>query len=199
MLLVRMSKDQYRLELTTKKQIQHLLTEYHYLSKQSVTFKSGFNVGLFCQDEIVGACVFTGFPVPELAKGCFGLERDQQEGLFELSRFVLRPDHQQSEYNLSSWFLSRSLKFLKAKKQPVKAVLSYADSHYHDGTLYKACNFSYHGLTDKKSDFWIQQPDGSFKKHARGSVRHLKGEWRPRTQKHRFLQVYDKSLQCLWN
>jgi len=199
LLLVRMSKDQYRLELTTKKQIQHLLTEYHYLSKQSVTFKSGFNVGLFCQDEIVGACVFTGFPVPELAKGCFGLERDQQEGLFELSRFVLRPDHQQSEYNLSSWFLSRSLKFLKAKKQPVKAVLSYADSHYHDGTLYKACNFSYHGLTDKKSDFWIQQPDGSFKKHARGSVRHLKGEWRPRTQKHRFLQVYDKSLQCLWN
>tara|TARA_Y100000114_G_C11611556_1_gene255361 strand:+ start:50 stop:634 length:585 start_codon:yes stop_codon:yes gene_type:complete len=194
-----MSKDQYRLELTTKKQIQHLLTEYHYLSKQSVTFKSGFNVGLFCQDEIVGACVFTGFPVPELAKGCFGLERDQQEGLFELSRFVLRPDHQQSEYNLSSWFLSRSLKFLKANKQPVKAVLSYADSHYHDGTLYKACNFSYHGLTDKKSDFWIQQPDGSFKKHARGSVRHLKGEWRPRTQKHRFLQVYDKSLQCLWN
>ena len=183
-----MSKDQYRLELTTKKQIQHLLTEYHYLAKQSVTFKSGFNVGLFCQDEIVGACVFTGFPVP-----------DQQEGLFELSRFVLRPDHQQSEYNLSSWFLSRSLKFLKANKQPVKAVLSYADSHYHDGTLYKACNFSYHGLTDKKSDFWIQQPDGSFKKHARGSVRHLKGEWRPRTQKHRFLQVYDKSLQCLWN
>ena len=199
MLLVRMSKDQYRLELTTKKQIQHLLTEYHYLAKQSITFKSGFNVGLFCQDEIVGACVFTGFPVPELAKGCFGLERDQQEGLFELSRFVLRPDHQQSEYNLSSWFLSRSLRFLKAKKQPVKAVLSYADSHYHDGTLYKACNFSYHGLTDKKSDFWIQQPDGSFKKHARGSVRHLKGEWRPRTQKHRFLQVYDKSLQCLWN
>ena len=193
-----MSKSNYRLELTCKKQIEPLLLDYHYLAKQSVTFKSGFNVGLFCGDEVVGACIFTGFPVPELAKGCFGLNRDEQQGLFELSRFVLRPDHQQQEYNLASWFLSRSLKFLKANKQPVKAVLSYADSQYHDGTLYKACNFSYYGLTDKKADFWIKQTDGTYKKHARGSVKYLEGEWRPRTRKHRFLQVYDKKLKCLW-
>ena len=193
-----MSKSNYRLELTCKKQIEPLLLDYHYLAKQSVTFKSGFNVGLFCGDEVVGACIFTGFPVPELAKGCFGLNRDEQQGLFELSRFVLRPDHQQQEYHLASWFLSRSLKFLKANKQPVKAGLSYADSQYHDGTLYKACNFSYYGLTDKKADFWIKQTDGTYKKHARGSVKHLEGEWRPRTRKHRFLQVYDKKLKCLW-
>ena len=194
-----MSKEQYRLDLTSKKEIEHLLTDHHYLAKQSVTFKSGFNVGLFSLGEVVGACIFTALPVPELAKGCFGLERDQQEGLFELSRFVLRPDHQQSEYNLSSWFLSRSLRFLRANKKPVRAVLSYADSEHHEGTLYKACNFTYYGLTDKKTDFWIKQPDGTFKKHSRGSVKHLDGEWRPRTQKHRFLQVYDKKLQCLWN
>ena len=63
-----MSKSNYRLELTCKKQIEPLLLDYHYLAKQSVTFKSGFNVGLFCGDEVVGACIFTGFPVPELAK-----------------------------------------------------------------------------------------------------------------------------------
>ena len=64
-----MSKEQYHLDLTSKKEIEPLLTDHHYLAKQSVTFKSGFNVGLFCRDEVVGACIFTALPVPELAKG----------------------------------------------------------------------------------------------------------------------------------
>ena len=35
----------------------------------------------------LAVCIFTGNPVPEIAKGVFGLEREnQQEGLFELSR-----------------------------------------------------------------------------------------------------------------
>ena len=193
-----MSKSSYSLAVTTKARVEKLLLEHHYLAKQSVTFKSGFNVGLFCGDEVVGACIFTGFPVPELAKGCFGLNRDEQQGLFELSRFVLRPDHQKKEHNLASWFLSRSLKLLRASKKLVRAVLSYADSYYHSGILYRACNFKYFGLSAKKADFWIKQSDGTFKKHSRGSVKNLEGEWRPRTRKHRFLQIYDNKLNCSW-
>jgi hypothetical protein len=49
------------------------------------------------------------------------------------------------------------------------------------GTIYRACNFSYFGLTDKKSDFWIKQPDDSFIKHSRGSTKGVEGEWRERS------------------
>ena len=192
-----MSKDDYSIFLTTKQQIVPLM-DFHYLSKEAITFRSGFNVGLFCQDKLVGACIFTGFPVPELAKGCFGLGRNEQDGLFELSRFVLHPQHQQKEHNLASWFLARSVRFL-IRQQPVRAVLSYADTAHHNGTLYKACNFDYYGLSDKKSDFWFRQKDGSFKKHSRGTTKGLDGEWRPRSRKHRFLKVFDKNLKCLWN
>ena len=168
-----MSKDDYSIFLATKQQIVPLM-DFHYLSKEAITFRSGFNVGLFCQ------------------------ERNEQDGLFELSRFVLHPQHQQKEHNLASWFLARSVRFL-IRQQPVRAVLSYADTAHHNGTLYKACNFDYYGLSDKKSDFWFRQKDGSFKKHSRGTTKGLDGEWRPRSRKHRFLKVFDKNLKCFWN
>jgi hypothetical protein len=53
-------------------------------------------------------------------------------------------------------------------------------------------------LTDKKSDFWIKQPDGSFIKHSRGPIKGLEGEWRERSRKHRYLMVFDKSLNIYW-
>jgi hypothetical protein len=54
-------------------------------------------------------------------------------------------------------------------------------------------------LTAIKKDFWILQEDGTYIKHQRGKIKGLKGEYRPRTRKHRYLIVYDKNLKCLWN
>jgi hypothetical protein len=65
-------------------------------------------------------------------------------------------------------------------------------------TIYRACNFKYYGLTEKRSDFWIKQPDGSFIKHSRGKTKGVDGEWRERSRKHRFLLVYDRNLTVLW-
>ena len=59
-------------------------------------------------------------------------------------------------------------------------------------------NFKYYGLTTQKTDFWFEQPDGSFIKHIRGKVKGAKGEWRPRPRKHRYLMVYDESLTPRW-
>ena len=73
----------------------------------------------------------------------------------------------------------------------VRAVLSYADADYHEGTIYKASNFEYYGLSDPKKDFWIKQNDGSFVKHSRGKMSGLNGEWRDRSRKHRFLMIAD--------
>ncbi len=54
------------------------------------------------------------------------------------------------------------------------------------------------GLQIKKTDFWIKQNDGTFLKHSRGKIKHLEGEWRKRSRKHRFVMLFDKILRMEW-
>ena len=196
-------KSDFYIDRVGKEDIKELLYTHHYLKDESKDFKSGWNYGLFKRTEwecplrigkCLAACIFTGLPVPEIAKGAFGLERNQQEGLFELSRLCVDPEIQKEEYNITSWFVSRCIKKFR-KDTSVRAILSYADSNHHTGIIYRACNFQYYGLTDKKSDFWIKQPDGSFIKHSRGPIKGLEGEWRERSRKHRYLMIFDKELK----
>jgi hypothetical protein len=193
-----MAKTDFYIDKVTKKQAEDLLLKYHYLSEISKSFKSGYNYGLFKNNDFcplniggpVGVCIFTGLPVPEIAQGAFGLKRNEQQGLFELSRLCLHPDTQSCEYNITSWFVSRSIRQLR-KDTEVKAIISYADSDYHSGTIYRACNFKYAGLTDPKKDFYYS--DGT--KHSRGRVKGSEGEWKERSRKHRYVMVFDKELE----
>ena len=196
-------KSDFYIDRVGKEEIKELLYTHHYLKDESKDFKSGFNYGLFKRSEwecplrignCLGACIFTGLPVPEIAVGAFGLERNQQEGIYELSRLCIHPDVQKEEHNITSWFVSRCIKRFK-KDARVSCILSYADANHHLGTIYRACNFSYFGLTDKKSDFWIKQPDDSFIKHSRGSTKGVEGEWRERSRKHRYLMIFDNELK----
>lgn len=190
-------KSDFFIKKIPKDDARGILLEFHYLKDLSKGFKSGINYGLYTSDGIVGVIIYTGFPVPELVQGLFGLSRDDQDGFFELSRLCIVPSIQASEHNIASWFVSKTIKLLR-KETKVRAILSYADADYHDGTVYRACNFGYYGLSDSKKDFWIKQPDGTFVKHSRGAIKNLDGEWRNRSQKHRYLLVYDKTLTVLW-
>ena len=145
-----MSKDDYNIKTINKTQAADILLKYHYLKDISKGFKSGHNYGLFLGKELVGVTIFTGFPVPELVKGAFGLPRTEQKGFFELSRLCLKPDVQKSEHNITSWFLARCIKKLR-KQTNVRAILSYADNGYHSGIIYKATNFKYYGLDRRKT------------------------------------------------
>ena len=194
-------KSDYYIDRITKKQTEELLLTYHYLKDFSKGYKSGYNYGLFRKNEFsplniggpVGVCIFTGLPVPEIAKGAFGLERNQQQGLFELSRLCIHPDTQSEEHNITSWFVSRAIRHLR-KDTEVKAIISYADSDFHTGTIYRACNFKYCGLSDQKKDFYYA--DGT--KHSRGKIKGAAGEWKERSRKHRYVMVFDKNLELLW-
>jgi hypothetical protein len=97
---------------------------------------------------------------------------------------------QKEEYNITSWFVSRCIRRFR-KDARVRAILSYADASHHTGTIYRACNFTYYGLTDPKKDFYYA--DGT--KHSRGSVSGIDGEWRDRSRKHRYLMVFEKELK----
>jgi hypothetical protein len=194
-------KSDFYIDRVNKEEIKDLLYTHHYLKDESKDFKSGFNYGLFrstfeCPLNIggcLGTCVFTGLPVPEIAVGAFGLERNQQQGIYELSRLCIHPDIQKEEYNITSWFLSRCIRRFR-KDATVRAILSYADADHHTGVIYRACNFQYYGLTDPKKDFYYA--DGT--KHSRGSIRGSDGEWRNRSRKHRYLMVFEKGLKPLW-
>jgi hypothetical protein len=197
-----MSKNtQYFIDRVSKEEIKNLLYTYHYLKDESKDFKSGYNYGLFKSSisdvmhigDCLAACVFTKIPVPEIAVGAFGLQRQEQDGLYELSRLCVHPDIQKTEYNITSWFVSRCIKRFR-KDANVRAILSYADANHHTGVIYRACNFTYYGLTDPKKDFYYT--DGT--KHSRGSVKGVEGEWKERSRKHRYLMVFDKSLNVLW-
>ena len=184
----------YNIQMISKDLCKSILSQYHYLNKQSKGFRSGFNFGLYKDSELVGVCIFHSPSVPETLKGCFGLKRDEQGGVYELGRLCLSPTIK--EKNVLSWFVSKSIKLLR-KKTEVKSILSYADSSLHTGFIYQATNFTYYGLTNSKKDFWFELEDGSFIKHQRGPVKGKKGEWRPRDRKHRYLLVFDDSLKAV--
>ena len=194
-------KSDYTIDRVSKSEAAELLLRFHYLKDMSKTFKSGYNYGLYKKNDfsplniggIQGVCIFTGLPVPEIAKGAFGLERHEQQGLFELSRLCIHPSTQQSEYNITSWFVSKAIRRLR-KETSVRGIISYADSDHHAGTIYRACNFRYCGLSEPKKDFYFA--DGT--KHSRGRVRGSEGEWRERSRKHRYVMVFDKNLELLW-
>lgn len=192
-----MSKSDYKIEVVAKAKCADILLKWHYLKGISKGFKSGVNYGLFRGAELVGVCIFTGFPVPELLKGMYGLDRADQKGFYELSRLCIAPNAQKDEHNLASWFVSRAIKRLK-KDVTVRSILSYADDDHHKGTVYRACNFAYYGLTTKKKDFWILQDDGGYIKHSRGKTKGIAGEWRDRSRKHRFVMCFDSSLEINW-
>lgn len=191
-------KSDFFTDSISKREAADILLKYHYLKDISKTFRSGHNLGLFKGDpdsvflpEPCGVCIFTGLPVPEIAVGAFGLARDDQDGLFELSRLCLHPIEQAEEHNLAGWFVARAIKWLRGRT-PVRAIISYADSAFHGGTVYRATGFTYCGLTDPKFDYM----EGD-KIKSRGKSE--SGETRDRTQKHRFVKLFDNSLQLLWS
>jgi len=195
-------KSNFYIDRIDKNKSKNLLYNYHYLKDKSKDFKSGYNYGLFRNTEwdcplniggCLAVCIFTGLPVPEIAKGAFGLERNQQEGLFELSRLCVDPELQKEEYNITSWFVSRCIRRFR-KDTNVRAIISYADSSLHNGVIYRATNFDYYGLTEPKKDFYYK--DGT--KHSRGSIKGCEGEWRHRTRKHRYMMTFDNKLEVLW-
>ena len=190
-------KSEYDIRIITKSIAEPLLTKYHYLSNISKSFKSGVNYGLFKGEKLVGVCIFTGFPVPELYVGMLNLPRNTKGGFYELSRLCLAPIEQNSEHNLASWFVARCIKKLRTTYD-VRVILSYADSDFHEGIVYKALGFKYYGKSTQKKDFFKLKDDDTYEKVSRGSIKGLDGEWRKRTQKHRYVKIYDKTLNIKW-
>jgi hypothetical protein len=161
----------------------NFIRKYHYLG--DAKFFSKYSYGLYISSVLVGCATFTNPQGISTMKSWFGLPNSNQDVL-ELSRLCLLPELNGS--NASSYLLGNSMRMLKG--HAVRAVVTLADSIRHVGSIYQVCNFVYYGLTNKKTDFYCA--DGRV--NPRGKTKDLRGVWLPRTRKHRYCYILDKSL-----
>lgn len=172
-----------------KSHAKSFLSQYHYLGNKP--FRSSFIYGLYESDTLLGVCVFHGVSAPETCVGAFGLSRTDQHGIWELGRLAMHPTLNGGNY--TSWFVSRAIKHLR-KDVEVRAVISYADSSAgHIGSIYRACNAFYCGMSNPKKDFYVNG-----KIQERGKTKGVVGEWKPRPQKHRYVWIFDNTLILIW-
>jgi len=165
-----------------------LVSAYHYLGRKR--FIGQYCFGIIKDYQIVGAIVYSPLSVPNSALSAFGLPIGSYPDLLEMSRLVLEPSL--NGKNIGSSFIAYSLRELKKKK--IRAVISYADSDRHVGAIYQAANFGYYGLSPQKNDFILDNG----KKISRGKITAYKGVWKPRSRKHRYVYLIDKSLKIIW-
>lgn len=102
--------------------------------------------GLF-DDALCGVITYGTPPSAPLRKGIAG--PDYAGDVLELNRLCLKHNRK----NEASLLIGRSLKMLPKNK----IIVSFADpSHGHTGTVYKATNFLYCGLSAKRTDWKVK-------------------------------------------
>ena len=183
------------IKLITFKEASNFLSKFHYINADKGGFRSGINYGFFIEDLLIGTCIYHTISGYHTKKGMLAAEH-QDKCVYEMGRLCLQPNLQ--ENNILSKFISLTFKDLKVNHPEIDYILSYADSKYHSGKIYQALNMGYYGITSKRRDFWFKLQDGTYKKQRRGVVSGQDGEWRPRTQKYRYVKClkkkYDKFI-----
>jgi len=97
---------------------------------------------LMADNNLIGAMIYGSLGMANTWKKY----ADKEEDIVELRRLCCIDN---TPRNTESYFIGKTLRWLK-KNTDYKTVVSYADSyHGHCGTIYKASNFEYHGMTAK--------------------------------------------------
>ena len=121
-----------------------LILSYHYsssVSKQFVAIHGLFHITDDYNVLPYGVCWWQPLPSPSAAK----FFHKDWKNVLSLSRLVCTPD---APKNAVSFMLSRSIKMLPSRYH---TLATYADTWQgHVGTIYKASNWQYLGLTDNK-------------------------------------------------
>jgi hypothetical protein len=123
--------------------VRSFLRNWHYSDYVNIQAKEVFGLfrdGAFLP-EMVGVCIYTRPAGPTAAQKYYPQDPDK---CLELRRLCLIDD---TPKNAESFFVSRTLKWLR-KNTDWKFVVSYADPEQgHKGIIYRAANFKYEGTT----------------------------------------------------
>lgn len=117
-----------------------LMINYHYLHR-AVNTKYAY--GLFADNELKGMITYT---TPRLNLARSISDEANLDNTLELSRLYIKDEISQSVPNITSRFVSWTLRDLK--KQGNWFIISFADTSMgHVGSIYQATNFLYTGTT----------------------------------------------------
>lgn len=124
------------------------------------------------KDEIIG-CVLYG----QMATTAWKKFGTKESDVLELRRLVVKRGY---DRNINSWFVSKTIKYLKRNTE-TKVIVSYADPYYeHKGYIYQALNFIYIGLSGKDKGYKDTETGKTY--HSRALRTKYKGEYKPFVQ-----------------
>jgi hypothetical protein len=131
-------------ETTFNHTVRKFLKRWHYSDYVNIQAKHTFCLfreGNFGIPEMVGVCVYTRPAGPTAGQSYYPEAPDK---VLELRRLCLIDE---TPKNAESFFVSRSIKWLKGNTD-WEFILSYADMEQgHSGVIYRASNFEYIGVT----------------------------------------------------
>ncbi len=132
----------YEVKMITKKEATEFIVKYHY----SHTFPAAcVSLGAFFEDELIGAIVFGMSAQPKLASSIVPYLK--QQDYYELQRLFVKDC---TLPNFESWFISKSIDWIKVNRPYIKVLVSFSDPHFlHQGTVYQASNWLFVGKTAK--------------------------------------------------
>lgn len=183
-------KTRYEVREVGRSECERFVIGIHYAKRWP---SISFSYGLFEGDDLVGVVTYGTPPSAPLRSGLAGAENASR--VIELNRLCLL----NNKPNEASFLVSRSLKMLPCGL----IVISFADQEQnHKGFVYQACNFSYHGLSAKRTDWKVKGMEHlhgqTIADEFRGSkcrvdeMRKKYGEdfyLSPRSRKHRYIYV----------
>lgn len=155
------------------KEIRDFVEKNHYSHNiNGVKIKHCFKVTY--QDILVGGVIFGAMSTTAWKKFA-----DSEEKVLELRRLVLLDSAgKNSESRVVGW----CLRYIKKTSEEVEVVVSYADPFYkHNGTIYRASNFEYIGLSGKDRGFIDIKSGKTY--HSRALRTKYKGEYKPFVKK----------------
>jgi hypothetical protein len=187
----RIKSSDYAVKAISKLECMPYLIDIHYAGRcPSISYA----FGLFKSNDLVGVITYGTPPSSTLRVGIAG--KDNAHSVLELNRLCLK-------YNLkneASLLVGRSIRLLPKNK----IIISFADTEQgHEGIVYKACNFSYHGLSAKRTDWAVKGKEhlhgqtiaDEFRgvKNRAKAMRDKYGDdfyLKPRSRKHRYIYLH---------
>lgn len=180
----------YKVKPISRTECSPFILDIHY-AKRFPSISYAF--GLFLKEKLVGIVTYGTPSSSTLRRGIAGDE--YINCVLELNRLCLLYNNK----NEASFLVSRSLRLLPKNK----IVISFADcGQNHVGYVYQACNFTYHGLSAKRTDWALhsrpelhgQTIGDEFRGHKNRAalMREKYGDdfyLKPRTRKHRYIYL----------
>ena len=151
------------------KEVRKFIEKYHYSHninglKVTQCFKAMF------EGELVGAMLFG-----QMSTTAWKKFSDREEKVLELRRLVMLD---KAGRNSESRFIGYALMWIRKNKPYIKVIVSYADPNFgHLGTIYRASNFKYLGVSGKDVGYYDIESGKTY--HSRALRTKYKGKYKP--------------------